>query len=480
MRNTEDESETAMGDAVNAAPDAEYDVFISYRRDGGLDLARSIAYWFRANDIKCFMDQTEMTSGKFNEQIYAAIDGTKYFLLLVTEHALERCCTDGDWVRREIEYAIKRGKGKKKFIVPITPLTDYSAALPANLPDSLSDLKDIEASSFDRFKNFESTMREMVSRQMKDLVIRLDLTRQEKEAWLCNAIRRYKRNDGTIDEQERSDLELEARRYGIEDRLQNLINIEEENWRQEQEKKLLDWAVDTYRLAGGKLKEQDCEEIKKRADKLKIDSGRVNDLILCVERTIFERNNRRRSFARRALLPAAIFVLLVVALSWLHGRRQGGDAASARAEREILRLKAEVAKARQECSKAGSEVDNLKLNGAKEIAALSRERDVAANEAKDAKAKLAAAVETASAADASRTAAERMLSDAKKRAQEIELSMEAERTARRAVEAKNAEQSSELDRVNKRMRGIEEENERLRKNLETLRRQMQVDALHDT
>ena len=80
-----------------------YDVFISYRRKTGLDLARSIAYWFRLKGFKCFIDQTELKSGKFNNQIYSAIEHTQYFLLLLTENALDLRPCEEDWVRREID-----------------------------------------------------------------------------------------------------------------------------------------------------------------------------------------------------------------------------------------------------------------------------------------------------------------------------------------------------------------------------------------
>ena len=55
MEENENQGVSNVAQPVDQGAPKTYDVFISYRRDGGLDLARSIAYWFRAHGFKCFI-----------------------------------------------------------------------------------------------------------------------------------------------------------------------------------------------------------------------------------------------------------------------------------------------------------------------------------------------------------------------------------------------------------------------------------------
>ena len=54
----------------------EYDVFISYRRKTGLDLARTIKYWFEAKGINAFLDVSELEAGEWNKDLEKAIAGS--------------------------------------------------------------------------------------------------------------------------------------------------------------------------------------------------------------------------------------------------------------------------------------------------------------------------------------------------------------------------------------------------------------------
>ena len=92
-----------------------YNVFISYRRDGGYELARLVYEHMHAAGLNPFFDLEELRSGPFNTRLYSAIEECDNFVLVLPKGALERCSIEGDWLLLEIEHAIKHGKN----IVPL-------------------------------------------------------------------------------------------------------------------------------------------------------------------------------------------------------------------------------------------------------------------------------------------------------------------------------------------------------------------------
>lgn len=111
-----------------------YQVFISYRRDGGEMLAMHLAHRLREKGITVFFDVETMRSGKFNEQIFNVIDDCGAFLLILTKNCLDRCGSPSDWVRLEIEHALKM----KKNIIPIFG-RDFE--FPDVLPGSIDEIR---------------------------------------------------------------------------------------------------------------------------------------------------------------------------------------------------------------------------------------------------------------------------------------------------------------------------------------------------
>lgn len=105
--------------------------FISYRRSTGRDVARNIYQQLSFRGINTFFDYNSMRDGKFNEQIYEAIEQAEYFILILSKDALNRCVSPSDWVRIEIEHALQFNK--KIIIVN----TENEISFPSNLPDSL-------------------------------------------------------------------------------------------------------------------------------------------------------------------------------------------------------------------------------------------------------------------------------------------------------------------------------------------------------
>lgn len=121
----------------------KYQIFISYRRDGGDALAGRLADRFNALGYKVFYDVESMRSGTFNTQILDAVAQCDDVLLVLPANALDRCVNADDWVRQELAFAIKHNKN----IIPIMMRGfEFPASLPADI-DKIRYMEGVTASS---------------------------------------------------------------------------------------------------------------------------------------------------------------------------------------------------------------------------------------------------------------------------------------------------------------------------------------------
>ena len=107
-----------------------YDIFISYRRDGGSETAKHLRDALVDQGYRVFYDIESMRSGPFNTELFNVIEDAEDFILILPPHALDRCESADDWVRLEIEHAQQCGKN----IVPVI-LRDF--VFPEKLPESI-------------------------------------------------------------------------------------------------------------------------------------------------------------------------------------------------------------------------------------------------------------------------------------------------------------------------------------------------------
>lgn len=112
----------------------KYDIFISYRRDGGAQYARTLQLMLERKGYRVFLDYDELTDAQFSPQIDAAIRNSNIYILVLSKGSLVRCANEGDWVRREIEVALEAGKR----LVPINPDNTFDG-IPDGLPDDIKE-----------------------------------------------------------------------------------------------------------------------------------------------------------------------------------------------------------------------------------------------------------------------------------------------------------------------------------------------------
>ena len=189
----------------------KYDVFISYRRSTGLEMARALSQQLDRLGVKNFFDLEEIQTGQFNEKIYDSINEATYVVFIMSNGALDRCVNADDWVRKELEYAY--GKGKQ--VIPVTWIGQVPS-YPEKLPKKISVIRNAQIKEIDRGAAFKDTVLKLVREGMPGVWTSDDMKRQEAEDVLLSRARRYKQNDYVIDRQERAALEKLAMELGID------------------------------------------------------------------------------------------------------------------------------------------------------------------------------------------------------------------------------------------------------------------------
>ena len=115
---------------------SHYDIFLSYRRIGGIDTARTFYDRLTTMGYRVSFDIETLRNGRFNEQLYRRIDECKDVIVVLNRTALDlREDPDDDWLRLEVAYAIKKGKN----IIPVF-LRDYEPPKVGALPPDIADL----------------------------------------------------------------------------------------------------------------------------------------------------------------------------------------------------------------------------------------------------------------------------------------------------------------------------------------------------
>jgi len=124
-----------------------YQIFISYRRDGGEMLGQLLHDRLTQEGYTVFFDVESLRSGKFNDELYRVMEECTDIIVVLPPNALYRCEDAEDWVRKEISFCIE----KKKNIIPIMM---RGFEFPENLPDDIVELRNyngisaMEVSSF--------------------------------------------------------------------------------------------------------------------------------------------------------------------------------------------------------------------------------------------------------------------------------------------------------------------------------------------
>lgn len=128
----------------------KYDIFISYRREGGYDTAKHLNDLLVHDGYRVSFDIDTLRSGDFDEQLYDRIDQCEDFILIVDAHAFDRSLDPKsdptkDWLRCELAYALKKGKN----IIPV--FLAGVKSFPENLPDDIKAVEQKNGPEYNRY-----------------------------------------------------------------------------------------------------------------------------------------------------------------------------------------------------------------------------------------------------------------------------------------------------------------------------------------
>lgn len=133
----------------------KYDIFVSYRREGGEALACLLTEKLRQLGYTVFYDVESLRSGKFNDKLLDVIDECNDVLVVLPQHALDRCINPDDWVRKELAQSLKANKN-------IVPIMMRNFEWPPNLPDDLKELANYNGVSAN-MEYFDATFEKILS-----------------------------------------------------------------------------------------------------------------------------------------------------------------------------------------------------------------------------------------------------------------------------------------------------------------------------
>lgn len=142
-----------------------YDIFISYRRDGGYDTAKHLNDLLVRDGYKVSFDIDTLRSGDFDTQLLGRIDQCKDFILIVDQHAFDRTLDPSfnpknDWLRCELAYALK----KNKNIIPI--FLSGTNGFPGNLPSDVAGVVKKNGPEYNRY-HFNAFYEDLKNRFLK-------------------------------------------------------------------------------------------------------------------------------------------------------------------------------------------------------------------------------------------------------------------------------------------------------------------------
>ena len=145
----------------------QYDIFISYRREGGEDKARIINQHLSSYGYHVFFDHEAGIRKEFETVILAAVETSPVFLMLLTPYCFDECIDKEDWVRREVELAFKC----HKEVIPIRPNYDFEFKnLPEGMPNCIEQLSRQQFAEIDFHHNFKATVNHMIEERIKPIV----------------------------------------------------------------------------------------------------------------------------------------------------------------------------------------------------------------------------------------------------------------------------------------------------------------------
>lgn len=117
----------------------KFDIFISYRRDGGYQVAKHIKDLLTRDGYSVSFDMDNLINGDFNKEIFKRISECEDFIIILDANAfkstLEGREKQKDWLRMELSEALD----KEKNVIPV--MLEGFDNYPTDLPNDIADVR---------------------------------------------------------------------------------------------------------------------------------------------------------------------------------------------------------------------------------------------------------------------------------------------------------------------------------------------------
>ena len=175
----------------------KFDIFISYRREGGFEVAKHIKDLLTRDGYSVSFDMDNLMSGDFNKEIFKRIAECEDFILIldanVFKGTLEGREKQKDWLRMELSEALRNDKN----VIPI--MLDGFNEFPDNLPKDIADVRYKNGPKYDKvyFDAFYEKLKHFIKEVPTDDITISDLPHNLKmsllleRGWLLYNAGRY-------------------------------------------------------------------------------------------------------------------------------------------------------------------------------------------------------------------------------------------------------------------------------------------------
>ena len=109
-----------------------FENFISYRRSETLPEVQNIYYALTSKGYSTFCDIYSLNNGRFDDNLLKTIERCTNYILVLNNNSLNRCSEDEDWLRFEIETALKN---KKNIVCVFVGDVTFPEKLPSEIDD---------------------------------------------------------------------------------------------------------------------------------------------------------------------------------------------------------------------------------------------------------------------------------------------------------------------------------------------------------
>lgn len=153
----------------------KFDIFISYRREGGFEVAKHIKDLLTRDGYSVSFDMDNLMNGNFNKELLKRIAECEDFILIldanVFKSTLEGREKQKDWLRMELSEALS----KDKNVIPV--MLDGFNEFPEHLPQDIADIRYKNGPRYDKvyFDAFYEKLKKFIKEVPTDDITITDL-----------------------------------------------------------------------------------------------------------------------------------------------------------------------------------------------------------------------------------------------------------------------------------------------------------------